>query len=78
VLGRRECEARGMERYFCVAQGSETEFQFLHITYKPKNGKINRKTGAIGKGHLFDKGGYNVKSALVELVQLLLSPQEQL
>lgn len=36
ILGKDECEARGMGAYLGVARGSETEPQFIHLTYKPK------------------------------------------
>lgn len=39
ILGKEECEARGMGAYLGVARGSETDPQFIHMTYKPKNGK---------------------------------------
>jgi len=69
VLGKKECEARGMGSYLGVARGSETEPQFIHITYKPKSGKIHRKVGVVGKGLLFDTGGYNIKTAMMELMK---------
>jgi hypothetical protein len=40
VLGKEECEARGMGAYLGVARGSETEPQFIHLTYKPPSGEI--------------------------------------
>ena len=36
ILDKRECEARGMGAYLGVARGSETEPQFIHLTYKSK------------------------------------------
>jgi leucyl aminopeptidase len=36
ILGKEECEARGMGAYLGVARGSETEPQFIHLTYKPE------------------------------------------
>lgn len=39
VLGKEECEERGMGAYLGVARGSETEPQFIHLTYSPKSGK---------------------------------------
>lgn len=35
ILGKDECEKRGMGAYLGVARGSETEPQFIHLTYKP-------------------------------------------
>ncbi len=40
ILGKEECEARGMGAYLGVARGSETEPQFIHLTYTPKSGKV--------------------------------------
>ena len=40
ILGKEECEARGMGAYLGVARGSETEPQFIHLTYKPASGSI--------------------------------------
>jgi leucyl aminopeptidase len=68
ILGKRECEERGMGAYLGVARASETEPQFIHITYKPK-GDIVKKVGVIGKGLLFDTGGYNIKTGMMELMK---------
>lgn len=38
ILGKEECEERGMGSYLGVARGSETEPQFIHLTYSPKSG----------------------------------------
>ena len=40
ILEKEECEARGMGAYLGVARGSETEPQFIHLTYKPASGSI--------------------------------------
>ena len=69
ILGKKECEARGMGSYLGVARGSETEPQFIHLTYKPKSGKVNKKVAVVGKGLLFDTGGYNIKTAMMELMK---------
>lgn len=69
ILGKEECEKRGMGAYLGVARGSETEPQFIHLTYTPKDGKVNKKVGIIGKGLLFDTGGYNIKTAMMELMK---------
>ena len=36
ILGKAECEKRGMGAYLGVARGSETDPQFIHLTYKGK------------------------------------------
>ncbi len=68
VLGKEECEERGMGAYLGVARGSETEPQFIHITYTPE-GPVNKKVGIVGKGLLFDTGGYNIKTQMMELMK---------
>jgi leucyl aminopeptidase len=69
ILDKEECEKRGMGAYLGVARGSETEPQFIHLTYTPKNGNIVKKVGIVGKGLLFDTGGYNIKTAMMELMK---------
>jgi len=69
ILSKNECEKRGMGAFLGVARGSETEPKFIHMTYKPKNGKVNKKIGVVGKGLLFDTGGYNIKTAMMELMK---------
>lgn len=39
ILGKHECEKRGMGAFLGVARGSETDPQFIHLTYKG-NGTI--------------------------------------
>ena len=69
ILGKEECEARGMGAYLGVARGSETQPQFIHLTYTPKSGNVLKKVGIVGKGLLFDTGGYNIKIAMMELMK---------
>lgn len=69
ILGKEECEERGMGSYLAVARGSETEPQFIHLTYTPKSGNASKKLGVVGKGLLFDTGGYNIKTAMMELMK---------
>jgi leucyl aminopeptidase len=69
VLGKEECEERGMGAYLGVARGSETEPQFIHITYTPTEGDVKKKVGVVGKGLLFDTGGYNIKTQMMELMK---------
>jgi leucyl aminopeptidase len=68
VLGKKECEERGMGAYLGVARASETEPQFIHITYTPE-GDVKKKVGVVGKGLLFDTGGYNIKTGMMELMK---------
>jgi leucyl aminopeptidase len=69
VLGKAECEKRGMGAYLGVARGSETEPQFIHATYTPISGNVTKKVAVIGKGLLFDTGGYNIKTQMMELMK---------
>jgi leucyl aminopeptidase len=69
ILGKKECEKRGMGAYLGVARASEAEPQFIHLTYTPKSGNIKKKVGIIGKGLTFDTGGYNIKTQMMELMK---------
>jgi leucyl aminopeptidase len=70
VLGTKECEDLGMGSYLAVARGSETPPQFIHITYRPPaSDQPVKKLGCIGKGLLFDTGGYNIKTMMMEYMK---------
>ena len=62
-----------MGAYLGVARGSETEPQFIHLTYAPKTkaaaGAARKKIAVVGKGLTFDSGGYNIKVAMMELMK---------
>ncbi len=62
ILGREECAALGMGAYLGVAQGSDLEPQFIHLTYEG-SGEITRKLAIVGKGLTFDSGGLSIKPA---------------
>ncbi|MEI7666355.1 MAG: leucyl aminopeptidase [Synechococcaceae cyanobacterium ELA263] len=62
VLERADCEALGMGAYLAVAQGSDLEPKFIHLTYRPA-GEVKRRVVLVGKGLTFDSGGYNLKTA---------------
>lgn len=68
ILDKDECEKRGMGAYLGVARASETPPQFIHLTYSPE-GPVQKKVGVVGKGLLFDTGGYNIKTAMMELMK---------
>ena len=68
ILNKKDCEARNMGAYLGVARGSETEPQFIHLTYTPP-GPIQKKIAVIGKGLLFDTGGYNIKTQMMEMMK---------
>ena len=69
ILGKKECEARGMGAYLGVARASETDPQFIHITYTPPDKVFTKRVGVVGKGLLFDTGGYNIKTSMMELMK---------
>jgi len=74
ILSTQECQERGMGAFLAVGRGSETEPQFIHITYTPPSSDNDEKTvlkkvGIIGKGLLMDTGGYNIKTAMMELMK---------
>lgn len=68
ILDKDECEKRNMGSFLGVARGSETEPKFIHMIFKPK-GEVKRKLGIVGKGLLFDTGGYNIKVGMMELMK---------
>tara|TARA_Y100001968_G_scaffold333507_1_gene396787 strand:+ start:8201 stop:9679 length:1479 start_codon:yes stop_codon:yes gene_type:complete len=60
VLEKKECKELGMGSYLAVAQGSDLDPKFIHLTYRPKSSCKNRIV-MVGKGLTFDSGGYNLK-----------------
>ena len=72
ILNKQDCEERGMGAYLGVARGSETEPQFIHLTYKPpgtNSDSTMKKVAVIGKGLLFDTGGYNIKTQMMSAMK---------
>jgi leucyl aminopeptidase len=70
ILGKQECEDRGMGAYLGVARGSETEPKFIHLTYTPPDSSgALKKVAVVGKGLLFDTGGYNIKTQMMEMMK---------
>lgn len=71
ILGAEECEKHGMGAYLGVARGSETPPQFIHLTYTPPSSSnaTPTKLGIVGKGVMFDTGGYNIKTSMMELMK---------
>ncbi|WP_320676294.1 leucyl aminopeptidase [Prochlorococcus sp. MIT 1300] len=70
VLSREECNRKGMGAYLAVAQGSDLDPKFIHLSYR-SNGPIQRKVALVGKGLTFDSGGYNLKvgASQIELMK---------
>ena len=73
ILETSDCEKRGMGAFLGVARGSETSPKLIHLTYKPRQrGTTNnplKKLGVVGKGLLFDTGGYSIKTAGMDLMK---------
>jgi len=69
ILEKEDCERLGMGSYLGVARGSETKPKFIHLTYRPRSGNVRTKVGIIGKGLLFDTGGYNIKTSSMHLMK---------
>lgn len=60
ILNRAECEKLGMGSYLAVAQGSDEEPAFIHLTYKPEK-STKKSIALVGKGVTFDSGGLSLK-----------------
>ncbi|MBB6100140.1 leucyl aminopeptidase [Deinobacterium chartae] len=61
VWDRAECERRGLGLFLAVAQGSPVEPQFIQLRYRPAQPK--RTVALVGKGVMFDTGGYSLKTS---------------
>lgn len=68
ILDGAQCQALGMGAYLGVARGSETPPQFIVLTYTPPS-DVKSTVGVVGKGLLFDTGGYNIKTRMMELMK---------
>ncbi|EAN31913.2 cytosol aminopeptidase domain protein [Theileria parva strain Muguga] len=62
VLEYDDCKKLNMFCYLSVAQGSKFPPKFLHAVYKPE-GEVKKRLAFVGKGLMFDSGGYNIKSS---------------
>ncbi|KAF8821034.1 leucyl aminopeptidase LAP [Cardiosporidium cionae] len=61
ILDQKDAEKEGMGAYLGVAKGSMFPPKFIHLTYEGK-GTITDTMAFVGKGIVFDSGGYNIKS----------------
>ncbi len=61
ILGKEACEAMNMGAFLGVNKGSKDEPRLIHLSYKGKPKSIE-KTALIGKGIMFDTGGYSLKT----------------
>jgi leucyl aminopeptidase len=71
IMGSKQCEEEySMGAYLGVARGSETEPQFIHLVYTPPSPiAVTKRIGLVGKGVVFDTGGYNIKVGMMELMK---------
>ena len=64
VWGQKECEEQGMGLFVAVGQGSTHKPQFIRLVYRPAEVSAQpRVTALVGKGVMFDTGGYSLKPA---------------
>ena len=69
ILDADRCRELGMGMFLAVAQGSEEEPRFIHLTYKPKTpaptpaSTKTKKVVLIGKAVTFDSGGLSLKTS---------------
>ncbi|MDD0852610.1 leucyl aminopeptidase [Halobacteriovorax sp. GB3] len=62
ILGNKELKKEKMNLFLSVNAGSAYEAQLVHLTYTPKKVTKNTKHIAfVGKGLVFDTGGYSLK-----------------
>ncbi|MEM7248984.1 MAG: leucyl aminopeptidase [Acidobacteriota bacterium] len=63
VLTLADIKKKKMGAFLAVAQGSELEPRFIHLTYTPSAGKgrKGKTVGVVGKGLTFDSGGISIK-----------------
>jgi leucyl aminopeptidase len=71
VLGRAECAELGMGSFLGVAQGASSEPHFIHMTYSPADGVVNKKIAIVGKSVCHDTGGYNLKAGPGSMIELM-------
>ncbi len=61
VYGKAECEAMNMGAFLGVNKGSKDDPQLIHIQYRG-NSHNQDITALIGKGVMYDTGGYSLKT----------------
>ncbi|MFA6827908.1 MAG: leucyl aminopeptidase [Bacilli bacterium] len=66
VLGKKEIEVMKMGAFLGVNKGSTAEPKLIHLTYKG-NPSSEEKIALVGKGVMFDTGGYSLKSNMVNM-----------
>lgn len=62
VYDKKEIEALGMNAFLAVNKGSAAEPKLIHLKYQPNEGKPF--LGLVGKGLMYDTGGYSLKTTM--------------
>jgi leucyl aminopeptidase len=64
VFGRKEIERLKMGMFLGVSQGSAEEPKLIHLEYKPKDAKSQKRPAValVGKAITFDSGGLSLKT----------------
>ncbi len=61
ILEKEDCEKLGMGAFLAVNAGSKDPLKLIHLEYEGAKGE--EMTGLVGKGIMYDTGGYSLKSA---------------
>ncbi len=61
ILEKEDCEKLGMGAFLAVNAGSKDPLKLIHLEYEGAQGETD-KTGLVGKGIMYDTGGYSLKS----------------
>ena len=64
IYNKKEIEELEMHAFLGVNKGSETEPRLIHLTY---NGGKGEYVGLVGKGVMFDTGGYSIKTNMLNM-----------
>ena len=64
ILGKNEIEALGMNAFLGVNKGSDAEPKLIHLQYKGSDGEA---IGLVGKGIMYDTGGYSLKTNMINM-----------
>ena len=64
VYNKKEIQNLEMDAFLAVNQGSTAEPRLIHITY---NGGKGDYIGLVGKGVMFDTGGYSIKTNMLNM-----------
>ncbi len=63
IFSKSKIKSLKMGGLLAVNQGSENEPVFIHLKYKPKNAINEKPYVLVGKGVVYDTGGYSLKPA---------------